>query len=95
VTFYNSATMTESTVTGFFIDDGDPGNDRAIANLSGGDGGTFGAVLAHKTVPVHTFGGKLIGLGPFHVTARSVAVYNCATGRPALIREDVIECDEP
>jgi Flp pilus assembly protein TadG len=57
------------------------------------------AVRARATVPVQSIGGRLSGMnwGMFSVSASAVAMYDCTTGRPRLIRvrpEDIV-CPGP
>lgn len=87
VTFYNSATMMTQTASTVFVDDGDPDNDRSIANLSGSGGGQP-AVRAQATVAVPSLCCSFCGInfGPYSITAKATAMYDCGTGRMKLIR---------
>lgn len=87
VTFYNSITMTTSTTSTTFVDDGNPNNGRAIADLSGGATGRA-AVTTRGTVAVTPICFQCLGLGPaaFNVSSKATAAYDCATGEVQLVR---------
>lgn len=83
VTFYNNLSMTTSTATTAFVDDGNPANGRSIATLSSIGG--IPAVRAQATVPVQGFCSSMFGISFLDVTAKSTAYFDSATGRPALV----------
>jgi len=101
VVFYNSNTGTTTTASAVFVNidkdgDGDFDDGWSEALVSGAGGGAP-AVWARAIVPVvspwcHFCG---IDFGPYYVSAAATAVYECATGRPRLIRVDKYICDEP
>ena len=90
VTFYNTSTMTTSTATTTFVDDGDPNNYRSIATLTFSGG--IPAVRAQATVAVPTFCSSLFGVNFFNISARSTAFYDTSTGQAALIHIENYIC---
>ncbi len=95
ITFYNSTTMTTQTVTTTFVDDGID-NNFSEASISGSAGATP-AVRAQKTIQVNSLCQNLLGIpvGPFDISAKSTARYDCATGTTALIRIGNFICPGP
>lgn len=57
----------------------------------------FFAVRAQATIRVQSVVKTICGfdIGPWGVSAKSTAYYDCDTGDPKLIRVDVFECDPP
>ena len=55
------------------------------------------AVRAQASVLVHSVVGTICGipLGPWGVSAKSTAYYDCTTGDTKLIRVDLFQCDPP
>ncbi|WP_166823259.1 pilus assembly protein TadG-related protein [Thalassoroseus pseudoceratinae] len=86
ITFFDSDTMTTETLTTTFEDDG-INNDYSEASIAGAAGSTP-AVRAQKTVMVDSLCQDLFGIpvGPFEISAKSTARYDCDTGDTALIR---------
>lgn len=83
VTFVNANTNVAQTVSGEFVDTG--GNDGISQFFTQGAFGSRPAVhsLAQYSIP------SLCGiLGPFTVSGRTTAVYDCSTGRVELVRID-------
>ena len=97
VTFYDSDSGTTRTVSGVFVDDGDPNNGRAIATLGGAGGEGRPAVVAQAVVPVPNLLSNLfcIGCGPHWVSAKVIAEYDCETGDTRLVRVDRLICPGP
>lgn len=91
VTFYDNATMQLSTFETDFVDDGDPSNGIAQANLTGGGGG-IPAVFAQATVEVRPLCAQIVGFTSFNVSASTYAQYDCATGHPSLIWVEQTTC---
>lgn len=83
VTFYNTISMTTSTASAVFVNTG--GVDGISQATFSGAGGGYPAVLAQATVPVQGYCSSLFGVSFFNVSASSVAYYDCATNRSALV----------
>ncbi len=86
VTFYDPITNTTTIANGLFVDDGDPDNDIAIADISGGSGSAKAAVHAQASVQVSGFCTTLLGIPDYTINGDSTAVYDCGTGKVQLIR---------
>jgi len=101
VVFYNSNTGGYTSASGVFVNidkdgDGDFNDGWSEALISGIAGGAP-AVWARATVPVNSLWGRICGtvFGPYYVSACATAMYDCATGRPRLIRPDKYICPDP
>lgn len=72
-------------------------NGQSWVQIGGTEGGLPFAVRAQATIGVPSVIKQICGfdLGPWGVSAKSTAYYDCATGDPKLIRVDVFECDPP
>lgn len=88
VTFRNTNTNATSTASAVFVNV--PAADTSEATLTGGAGGGLPAVIAQGTVPTQGFCSALFGVSFFNVTSRSIAYYDCGTGRAALVSVDNI-----
>lgn len=91
VTFRNTISNVTSTASAAFVneDPGNPANNSSVANISGGSGG-IPAVIAQGTVPTQGFCSALLGVSLFNVSSKSIAFYNCDTGRVNLVSVDNI-----
>jgi len=92
----------ECTNTGEFKDLPAPptsgtNNDGQSYVLLTGVGQNDFAVRAQATVPVSSLAGKLLGdcIGPYYVTAKTTARYNCSENRAWLIRVERFLCPGP
>lgn len=94
VTFFYPPSLT-LVAKGHFIDDGDSTNGRSVAPIGGG-AGYPPAVRAQATVPIRSLGGCLLGLDPCtNVSACVIAMYDCNTGKPRLMRVEEYICPGP
>ncbi|MFK7776666.1 MAG: hypothetical protein QM501_00925 [Gimesia sp.] len=88
VTFRNTISNVTSTASAVFVNV--PAANTSEATLTGGGGGGFPAVIAQGTVPTQGFCSTLFGVSIFNVTSKSIAYYDCGTGRAALVSVDNI-----
>ncbi len=101
VVFYNSNTDSYVSASGVFVDidkNGDTNfEDGWSQALISGIAGGSPAVWARATVPVNSLWRSICGLGfgPYYISASATAMYDCATGRPRLIRPDKHICPDP
>ncbi len=101
VTFYNSTTHATVTASGVFVDvdengDGDFDDGRSEVWIFGPGAGQP-AVRAQAIVPVRSLFCRFCGIdfGPYYVSVKTTAMYDCATGRPRLIWVDRFICPGP
>ncbi|WP_158261312.1 MULTISPECIES: TadE/TadG family type IV pilus assembly protein [Pirellulaceae] len=72
-------------------------NGQSWVQIGGGGAGLPFAVRAQATIGVQSVVKSICGfdLGPWGVSAKSTAYYDCETRDPKLIRVDVFECVDP
>ncbi|MBA2117896.1 TadE/TadG family type IV pilus assembly protein [Bremerella alba] len=76
---------------------GNNNNGQSYIAESIGPGGALFAVRAQATIGVQSVVQSICGfnLGPWGVSAKATAYYDCETNDPKLIRVDVFQCDPP
>ncbi|MBD3672514.1 MAG: hypothetical protein HUJ26_03210 [Planctomycetaceae bacterium] len=97
ILFRNRLTGEEEVCNTVFVDtDLNPLDNQAVAFCENAGNAYFG-VRAQDTTAVHSIWSDLLGipLGPYDVSARSDAMYDCRFGSPRLVHITTFLCTEP